>query len=347
MEDYVAIVLGGPRLLDFRRFPLAAPAAGTALVRIARCGICGTDVQAFAHGAAANPGVFGHEWAGTVEAVGPDVDGLQPGDRVLCGVSAACGRCRMCAAGRAPHCETVLAQALAADPYATPHGGFAGGIVVRAERLLPVDPRLSDDEAALVEPAAVAVHAVARARPRPDDTVVVLGSGPIGLFTLQVVRNATSAPAAVVEPRAERAALARDLGAGVTLSPAEASAAIADLTHNRGADLVFECSGAPGALSHATSLARRGGTVVLVGLAHRPEEIDPRDWLVREITVAASFIYTRDDFETTQTLIAEGRLRVAQAVGRIVGLSAIEQTLAELEHGRGPVKVLVDPAAST
>ena len=178
-------LVAGREQIELREFPDPAPEPEKAVVQVSHCGICGTDLHAFDQGGFYNPAICGHEWAGTISALGAGVEHLHEGDRVGIGIAPACGRCRECRSGDAAHCGAALMGMLGIGPLAAPHGGFASAIGIEAARLYPLHPKVSDLEAAMLEPATVAIHALRRAPLRLGDSVVVLGAGPIGLLVLQ------------------------------------------------------------------------------------------------------------------------------------------------------------------
>lgn len=180
----VALVTG-KRQLEILEFPDPSPEARTAVVEIGYCGICGTDLHAYQSGSPYTPAICGHEWMGVVSKAGRDVEGIREGDRVGIGVPAPCGRCNECRAGETRHCSTLMLAMRGRDPLAPPHGGFASAIAIDATRLYPIYDALTDQQAAQLEPATVALHAVRRTPMRLGDSALVLGAGPIGLLVIQ------------------------------------------------------------------------------------------------------------------------------------------------------------------
>jgi len=343
----VGLITGRQRL-ELREFPTPEPARGKAVVEIAFCGICGTDVHAYAHGGPYTPAICGHEWAGTVSGCGPDASGVREGDRVGIGVPAACGACAPCRAGTASHCMRVLASMLGLEPGAPPHGGFASAIAVDASRLYPLRRQIADREAALLEPATVVTHALRRTPVRVGESVVVLGAGPIGLLALQVARSAGAGAVVVVEPEDSRADLARRLGAADVLAPGieDLEERIRKVCGPVGPDLVLECAGIASTIQRAVDLVRRGGRVGLLGLASAPATIQPGTWLAKEVTLTASLGYCREEFALTQELACDGRLRLAPLVTDVIGLDGLEPAVRRLMEPSGQVKILVDPSRS-
>jgi 2-desacetyl-2-hydroxyethyl bacteriochlorophyllide A dehydrogenase len=222
---------------------------------------------------------------------------------------------------------------------APPHGGFASHLALDASRLIHVAGGLTDAQAAMVEPATVALHAAHRTPVRLGATVVVQGCGPIGLLTLQCAKADGAGRLIAVEPDASRRALAAAIGADEAVEPADAAAAVGG-----GADLVFECAGIPPTLQTAVDFVRRGGTVNLVGLASGSATVDPGSWLVKEVSVVASIGYRHDEFAEAMALIADGRLRVDPLHDSTVGLSELPAAIERLaDDPSSAVKVLVDP----
>jgi (R,R)-butanediol dehydrogenase/meso-butanediol dehydrogenase/diacetyl reductase len=317
-------------------------------VDIAFCGICGTDIHAYQSGRPYNPAICGHEWAGTVSAVGAEVKSFTEGDRVVVAVAPSCGRCTACRRGQADRCEVTFMSALGRDPLAPPHGGFAPQIAVAASRVVKTDPGLTDEQAAQVEPTTVAFHAVRNSNLRLGDIAVIQGAGPIGLGTMQWVRAAGAGRVVVIEPSAERRDLAISLGAHHATAPGdEANQLIRELTHGLGADIVYECVGRPFAVQSAVDLARRGGSMCLIGLAEGDAPISPGAWLVKEISVTSSLAYLHEEFEMSMGMIADGRVVVEPLHTSTVGLDGLEAALADLASGTSrQIKVLVDPTGS-
>lgn len=338
-------MIDGVRTLTLREVPIPRPTADTLVVDVAFCGICGTDVHAYESGRLLSPAVCGHEWAGTVAAVGSDVHGVAEGDRVVVAVPPACGRCEPCLAGHADYCDLVLRTQLGADELAPEHGGFAPSIRVGPGRVCTTAAGLSDEEAAQVEPATVTYHAVARSGLRLGDVVVVQGAGPIGLLTLQWARVAGAGHVIVVEPSASRRELAVALGADQAVAPGEeAEQRVRDRTRGLGADVVYECVGRAPAIQSAVDLVRRGGSVCIIGLAGGEATISPTRWLIKEVTVTGALAYLHDEFATVMGMIADGRVQVAPMHDHTIGLADLDTMLEQLASGNAAhTKVLVDP----
>lgn len=263
-----AAVMKGLRHIEIEELPMPVPKEHEVLIRIRSVGVCGSDVHYFVEGRIGDfvvqpPFILGHECSGEVVEVGKGVRDLKPGDRVTMEPGIPCGRCEFCRSGRYNLCPEVIF-------WATPpvNGTFCEYVVHPAHFTYPIAPEVSFDEAALVEPFAVGMYAVHRAQAKPGDVALVLGSGPIGLVTVQAlsVRGITEIIAVdIVDMRLEKA---RELGAKHVVNAAreDVREVVLSLTQGKGANVVFETAGSVQTAQLTVDLARRGGRVVLVGL---------------------------------------------------------------------------------
>ncbi|MBB5844559.1 (R,R)-butanediol dehydrogenase/meso-butanediol dehydrogenase/diacetyl reductase [Conyzicola lurida] len=335
-----------PRSLELRtEAGTAEPATDGVIVAISYCGVCATDTHGYTSGGLIPPSVFGHEWAGTIAAVGSDVVGLSVGQRVVACVGPACGTCPQCLAGFTENCDTSFAEANGVTADSPAHGGFANEIAVNARRVLPVLEQLSDEQAALVEPTAVTFHAVKRVNQRLGAFVVVQGAGPIGLLTAQHARHAGAGRVVIVEPNEARRAAATALGFTEVFAPgAEFSAYVFASSNGLGADVLYECTGVAQLMQASAELVRRGGTLALLGYPGTTSVVSYPDWQSRELTVVGSLAYNHEDFTGAMLAIASGAVDVASLHTRTVGLDELQSVLDELDTGTSAdAKVLVDP----
>jgi len=342
-----AAIISGRGSLELREFPEPEPHPDGVVVEVRYCGICGTDVHAYADGEPYPPELCGHEWAGRISKVGREVSSLREGDRVTVGVLPPCGECRECRAGHPAWCQRAMSGQGGGDPCGSPHGGFAAAIAVSATRVVAVPDALSDVAAAQVEPATVTYHGVRRSGLRLGDLAVVQGAGPIGLLTLQWVVAAGAREVVVVEPSPERRALAEKLGASLVCAPgAEAHEGIRERNGGLGADCVFECVGRPETIQSAVDFARRGASLALIGLAHQDASIRPVSWLVKELSVTGCIAYEHAEFAHCMDIMADGRVETDLLHTRSVGLDELDAMFGELAAGAvRESKVLVDPRA--
>jgi (R,R)-butanediol dehydrogenase/meso-butanediol dehydrogenase/diacetyl reductase len=321
------------------------------VVDVRYCGVCGTDVHAFQSGDAYPPELCGHEWTGTVREVGPGVRGVRAGDRVSVAILPPCGDCPECRAGLTDSCRQAVRSLAGGDPVGSHHGGYAPAIAVSAARVTPVPDELSDEAAALIEPATVAYHGVRGSHLRLGDVAVVQGAGPIGLMALQWVRAGGAASVVVVERSPVRARLAASLGADAVASPGEeALDLVRARTGGLGADAVFECVGRPETIQSAADLVRRGGSLAVIGLSDRDAMIRPGVWLGKQLSVTCALAYHQAEFARCTSMMAAGRVLAEPLHTSTVGLSGLGISMAGLAGGAAgaqglpdQVKVLVDP----
>lgn len=340
-------LITGQQQVEIREFATPEPQGDDGVVvDITLCGICGTDIHAWQSGSDYNPAICGHEWTGVVSAAASGVSTVSEGDRVVVAVPAACGNCTNCRAGHTEMCSTVFAHATGRHPSTPPHGGFASAIAVSEARVMAIKHDISDTQAAQIEPLTVTLHAVRKSDLRMGEFAVVQGAGPIGLLTAQLVRSGGAGTTVVVEPNEARRQLAQSLGANHVFHPDEAAGQIRELTSGLGADVVYECAGVPATVQSAVDLARRGGRMILIGLASGTATIDPRIWLVKEIGLQAALAYTHEEFAMAMGLVADGRIDVDALHTQTVGLEGLHDALAGLSDGSGQMKVLVDPHAA-
>ncbi len=246
-------------LSDYRKLELVSmdsPALGPrdVLVRVAACGICGSDVHGYdgSSGRRIPPIVMGHEAAGTVVEVGAEVDRERIGDRVTFDSTISCGECEACREGQVNLCGNRRVFGVSCDEYRQ-HGAYAEFVAVPQNILYPLPPELPFEHAALIEPVSVALHAVDLLKVRPGERAVVVGSGMIGLLVIQALRVAGCRDVIAVDIDAGRLQLARELGATHTIDSkrSDAIAAVLELTNGRGAELAVEVVGNSAALSTA------------------------------------------------------------------------------------------------
>ena len=334
-----AVEVGDDRLLSVVERPIAEPGPGQVVVDVAYCGICGSDLHfrdvpdLFPAGT-----VPGHEMSGSISAVGDGVTAWSAGDRVCVLPFAQCGECDACRAGNEHVCGGAIANGVGLGSGRP--GAYAEKLVVDERMLFPLPDAVDDRAGTLVEPTAVAVHAVARVRPAAGDRIAIVGGGPIGLLTALVARD-EGADVVLISRNPGRAAVAEELGIR-TVAPADAGAAFGDDQPTA----VFECAGTGEAMALATGLVAPLGCVVMVGVAPEPFALDPLPVIFKEVDVRGSFIYRRSDFQRAIDLLAAGRIPSSTLISDVVGLDAAEATFQSLtDRANRQVKVLLDPSA--
>jgi (R,R)-butanediol dehydrogenase/meso-butanediol dehydrogenase/diacetyl reductase len=341
-EVMLAAVYRGAGEISVEQLPAPRPGPGQVVVEVGHCGVCGSDVHLMIEGWGKPDTVNGHEFSGTVAAVGEGVTRWRVGDTVVGGSSPRCGACRRCVEGHPSQCEGRAAMASAHDS-----GAFARYTVLdeRAVVRVPVgmDPRL----AALAEPLAVALHGITRAGLRAGDSAMVLGAGPIGALSVAALLAAAIEPVRVVEPNAGRRALATALGAHDVLEPEDLETYPPwepEKISPRAVDAVLECSGKRAAMEAGLHQLRRGGRLVLVGAGMEAPSFDPNRLLLNELVVCGSFVYDADGFERALALLGSGAIDASVLVEPTdVGLDGLAEALRGLASGAVAGKVMVVP----
>lgn len=315
-----------------------APGEGQLRVRSTMVGICGSDLHAAAgsHPFIALPYRPGHEVVGVVDTVGPGAAGFAEGDRVVVEPNLACGRCRHCRSGRYNICRELAVFGCQTA------GGMADAFLIAADRLHHVPGGMSDQLAALVEPLATPVHAVAKAGIGPGSRVAVLGAGPIGLLVLVAARHAGAEAVVVTDVLAGKLDRARRLGADDALDardPVLAARARAALG-GQAPDVVFDCVATAGSMAQAVELVDKGGVVVVVGVAAGPVTVGLHLVQDRELSVLGSLMYVGQDVRRAIELLGSGALAADDLVTAVFPLERAAEAFAATAAPE-QVKVLV------
>lgn len=341
-ETMPAAVIRGRHHIVVTSRPVPLPGPGEVVVEISHCGICGSDLHFILEWGPSRPdSIEGHEWSGTVVAVGPGVDGWRAGEAVVGGQLPRCGVCRHCRANRPSLC--AARGRLGIDEY---QGAFARYMRCRADTLLAVPDGLSMRHAALTEPLAVALHGINRAGgPTAACRWLVTGGGPIGYLTVAALVAAGVREIVVSEPHARRREVCKELGA-TAVHPDELPAPPAlpmDVT-DEPFDVALDCSGNPRAMEAALGLLDRGGTLVLVGSGGERPALDSNRIMLNELVVTGSSTHDGDGLPRALELLASGRLPLDRLVEPVdVGLDGLLEAAFALGDGRLARKVLVSP----
>ena len=329
--------------------PVPEIGEGEVLIRVAACGICGTDLKKIQHGFIAPPQIFGHEVAGTVAAVGRGVRRWKEGDRVVSFHHVPCGACFYCDRRLFSQCPAYKKVGLTAgfDPNG---GGFAEfvrampWIVERGMLRIPAD--VSFEEATFVEPVNTCLKAVEKARVEKGESVVVMGQGPIGLLLLLLAQRA-GARVFTTDPMAERRAVSQRLGAAATFDPLTCSLAeeIRKQTAGRGADAVLVAVPLPAAVPEALSAARPGGRVLLFAQndPHMKVEFPAADIGVEEKEILGSYSAALDRQEESANLVFSRALPVSALITHRFSLEEFGAALSLAARPSNSLKILVIP----
>jgi threonine dehydrogenase-like Zn-dependent dehydrogenase len=324
-----ALVYLGPRRMELQDLQEPEPGPGEARVRVAAAAICGSDLHGFREASPRRvpPLVMGHEAVGVVDAAGGDVAPGLVGARVAAMPLVACGSCDRCTEGRPNLCPDRRLMGMHFP------GAFAEAFTIEAGQLLPVPGSLSDGVAALAEPYANAIHAVDRSV-QPQDRVLVIGAGPIGLFAVRAAVEAGAARTFVVDRVRDRLALAERQGA----EPVEAEGAagtIERMTGGAGVDVVVDAAGFPQTWALAVDAVRPGGRIEAIGLGAAEGPLSYQQVVAKGVTIAGSYACVQKDFERAFAGLVAGHGEIAEWVAAMPlarGQAAFEELADEGLH---------------
>ncbi len=338
-----AAVYQSPGVVTVEDRPVPRPGRDQLVVRVHTCGICGSDIHQLRDGWGFTPGrVAGHEWSGTIAAVGEEVTDWSVGELVVGGPSPRCGTCRRCRQGKPSQCEN---RSHSVNDWFD--GAFAEFVVCHARSALRLPDGLSARHAALAEPLSVALHGITRADVTPGQRVMVFGAGPIGALSVAALQAMGIDDITVVEPHEGRRALIAGLGITDIVDPAELEVFPSwepEKLSSRAADVVLECSGHRAAIETGFSQVARGGILVMVGAGIDHPKFDINRMILNELTVTGSFVYDFDGFERALELLAsDGFPSDVLIAPDSVPLGGIVDALEDLAGGRIAGKVMVVP----
>jgi L-iditol 2-dehydrogenase len=345
-----ALLLTAPGRLELTDLDLPVVGLGEVRVRVAACGICGSDVHGYtgATGRRIPPLVMGHEAAGTVDAVGEGVDDLVPGTRVVLDSTVFCGRCDQCVAGAENLCTHREVLGVSCGSYRR-HGCFAEWVTVPRRIVYPIPPSLDFVSAALLEPLTIALHAVGLGGAGPTTrSAVVVGAGTIGLAVVAALAAKGVARIAAIDLDSRRLAAALKLGATEIFAVTEdaghrAAHWAASSPDTDGADLVVEAVGSTSAVGTAIAAATRGGTVVLVGNVSPAIELPLQAVVTRQLRLQGSCA-SAGCYPEAIRLVAEGRVDLSGFVSRVAPLAEGPDWFRRLKaREEGLVKVVLEP----
>lgn len=336
-----------PNQIILEGAPIPTAQAGEVLIAIQVCGICGSDIHAFAgkHPFIDLPVVPGHEFSGMIRALGAGVGSLKVGQRVTVEPSLVCGVCPRCRSGRYNICDHLRVIGCQAD------GALAEYITVPASKVVALPDSISFTEAALIEPAAVGVHAVRRADVAAAQRVAIIGAGTIGLMTLQAALALGAREVIITDTIEERLSVARRLGAHHTVNVARTNLLDwmkQEYGESNPCDLVFECVGLEQPLDSAMNIAEKGARIVAVGVYPGRVSV-PMHWVQdRELEIVGTLMYGRNDFLTAMELIRQGKIQTAPLISRQEPLSKVVEVFAAFAKGPGAaIKNLIDVVPQT
>jgi L-iditol 2-dehydrogenase len=339
-----ALVVSAPNEFAIEEVARPRPGDFEVLCRVRAVAICGTDphiIQGHYPGfwPKAWPLIPGHEWCGEVVEVGAGAAALgwEPGTRVAGTSHAACGYCRRCIEGRYNICENFGVEGLHAQYGHNADGAYAEYVVHSVKSVFAVPDSLADDDAAMLDPTAIALHTVIRGGQRPGDTVAVVGPGVMGLLVAECAR-ALGAGRVIVVGRGPRLAKAAELGHETV-----DFTAVDPVTAVHGADVALECSGAPETVTQCVGMVRKGGRIAVIGLPLQDARIPMQRLVLDEIDLVGVRA-AAGEMPRAIELVAAGRIRVRELITHTFALDDFAEAYATFTERRdGALKVVVRP----
>ena len=334
-----AAVYQGSQQLIIEDIPIPEPGPGEILVKVGYSAICGTDVHAFLYDIAPPGAVMGHEFSGSVVAIGSGVNRWKIGDRLVGG-----------GGNPPPGMEAPLRRQqqynYRLEGFADDRKrGYAEYTILTEWAPSPIPENVTDLQATLVEPCAVVVRAVRLSRMMLGDTVAVLGAGPIGLLCMQAARAAGARKVIVSEPSEARRNVALSLGADAVVDPTKEDPveAIISLTDDSGPHVVYECAAAKPTLQTAFDVVRKQGNVMLVALAWEEVPLLPVDWAGKEVNFNTTFGSEAYDWTIAMDLISQGKVNVDPLIldADIIDIEDIQQAFEALCQPSTQVQMVV------
>lgn len=311
------------------------PQAGEVVVKVGRCGICGSDLHMTedpAYGVSKGD-VLGHEFAGEVVALGKGAEGLKVGDIVSVIPLKSCGQCASCQSGEVAWC----------DQFGLQGGGYAEYAVTRPNQCIRLPQSTSLADGAIIEPLAVALHGVNMSGMKPGDKVLILGAGPIGLAVAFWARRKGASDVIIQDLATFQEARALEMGAtGFSVSPDDPVGSVEAMLGAK-PDIVFECVGVPGLIAQAVEQVRKRGTICLLGLCTRPDTFNSFAMLSKEVRLITSAFFTRQEYEEALDALDAGAAEPRALVTDTISLADTPTRFEALRKRTHECKVLIAP----
>lgn len=340
-----ALVYHGPGKLVLEEWATPEPKEGEVRLKLQYTAICGSDLGAYktASDRFKPPLILGHEASGIVEKVGPGVTSLRVGQHVCCNPPIYCGTCWYCTHGHYNICPNRLSlgNSVGVD---TCHGTFAEYICLPAFTLVPLPENVSLLHGSMMEPLAVGYHAAKNGAFTPGETTAVIGTGPIGLMTILSLRALGAGKIICSDTSAARLALAKQLGADITVDASRENLtdAVKAATGGLGADRTIICAGVPSSFHQAIQTTRSCGDVILVGMIQSQLDFCPMDIFGRDINIISSYTFTDEIYDAVRS-VSQGAIQLDPLISSIYSLSNGQTAFDALAApGNQELKVIVD-----
>ncbi len=334
-------VMTSPGVIEFRQVPTPEPGPGQVLIKIMEIGVCGSDIHVYhgEHPFTSYPVTQGHEVSGIVEKLGPGAEGLVPGQKVTIQPQLVCGKCWPCRHGKYNLCEELRVMGFQATGVASEY--FA----VDAAKVTPLPEEMSLEEGAMIEPLAVAVHAVRRAGDVAGKDICVLGAGPIGILVAQAAKGMGAGRVMVTDISSLRLEKARECGADFCVNTKEKDfgQALAECFGPDKADVIYDCAGNDITMGQAIQYARKGSTIILVAVFAKTAHVDLAVLNDHELDLNTSMMYRNEDYVEAIRLAASGRVRLMPLLSKRFPFREYLDAYRYIDENReSAMKVLID-----
>jgi 2-desacetyl-2-hydroxyethyl bacteriochlorophyllide A dehydrogenase len=337
--DLRAAVFHTPQQFRIEEVPYPRLEPDGVIVKVKDCGICGSDLHFFNRWRQ-DGAIRGHEFSGDIVDIGAEVTGVKKGDRVVAASGRGCGTCYWCRQGQYIHCSQLKFVGVGIQ------GAFAEYVSIPAFSLDQYAARLPDpltyEEGATAEPLAVAWYAVSQVNPQPEDTVVVIGLGIIGLFIIQILRSMGVKQIIASGRREKRLHLAKEGGASIVVDAAREDIVpvVKGLNSNKGADIVFECAGTPATFEQSLKIAHRGGKIDVVALYEEPVTWNPGFIASNDLTLIGCGL--RWDLPGAVRLMKQGKVNAQSLITHYFPLEKIQEAFEIQQRDKDAVKVILE-----
>jgi L-iditol 2-dehydrogenase len=331
----VMLTKPGEFVIDQTEIP--TPGKGEILLKVERCGVCGSDPTIYRglHPYAKKSLVMGHEFSGTIETLGENVKHLKKGMRVTVIPHVVCGKCKQCLSETYNFCEELKCMGAEAD------GAHVNFVNVDAKMVMPIPDNMSMEDAAMVEPACVGYHGAKRGDIVAGDIALVVGAGPIGVFTMQSAKVLGAAKVIIADMDQWRLNLAKDLGADGTINVGEETleqGLTRILGNAKDVDVFYDCVGEKGKVFDAIlSIARRGTRIVMIGVL-QTEYLIPHlpDFVQHELRISGTTMYVPQDYKDMIRLMSEGKISTKGMITHHAKLTEIKEVFKMIDSRKEP-----------
>ncbi len=334
-------IMTKPGEIQFREVPIGEPGEGEVLIKMRNIGICGSDIHVYhgKHPFTSYPVTQGHEVSGEVVKTGPGVTGLEPGQKVTVQPQVTCGKCYPCRHGKYNLCEELKVMGFQTTGMASEY------FIAPAKLVLPLPDNMSFEQGAMIEPLAVAVHAVRQFGDIAGKDVVVMGAGPIGNLVFQVAKGLGAAHTLVTSHGGIRAELARECGADWVINTREEDLGDAMLRcfGPDKADVIYDCAGNNASMGDAIKYARKGSVIILVAVFAGMANVDLAVLNDHELDLNTTMMYREEDYLEAIRLVSQGKVKLEPLMTKVFSFKDYKKAYEYIDNNKASsMKILID-----